>query len=191
MLSHDGVRLELLDCRHEADLVQACQDGNLWELLYTIAPSPDKVHEYIATAHAMTDRVAFAVIDETTGHAIGSTSYHDILPHCLRLEIGYTWYAKSYWRTRVNTACKFLLMRYAFEVLSYQTVALRTSSLNARSQAAIERLGAKKDGVIRNQRTTQDGIICDTVMYSITADEWPNVKHNLQQKMQQHQGQHD
>lgn len=102
----------------------------------------------------------------------------------MRLEIGYTWYAKSYWRTRVNTACKFLLMRYAFEVLSYQTIALRTSSLNTRSQAAIERLDAKKDGVIRNQRTTQDGIICDTVMCSITADEWPNVKHNLQQKMQ-------
>lgn len=92
----------------------------------------------------MTDRVAFAVIDETAGRAIGSTSYHDILSHCLRLEIGYTWYAKSYWRTRVNNACKFLLMRYAFEVLSYQTVALRSSSLNTRSQAAIERPGAKK-----------------------------------------------
>ncbi|OOR93155.1 hypothetical protein B0181_00480 [Moraxella caviae] len=125
------------------------------------------------------DRLGFAVIDERTGRAIGTSSFHDILPACQRLEIGYTWYAQSYWRTHVNTTCKFLLLRLAFETLGFRTVGFRASPANIRSQRAIERLGAKKDGVIRGHRVYQDGTIADTVMYSITADEWQDVKRRL------------
>ena len=126
----------------------------------------------------------FVVIDETTGKAIGTTSYHDILTAPKRLEIGYTWYAQSYWRSHVNTACKLMLMGYAFETLGYQTVGWRTDILNTRSQQAIERLGAKKDGIIRGNRLNKDGNISDTVMYSVIASEWPTVKANLTNKLE-------
>ena len=161
----------------------ACQDGNLWELIYTSTPTPDSVVDYIATAHNMPDRIAFAVIDQTTGKAIGTTSYHDILPAPKRLEIGYTWYAQSYWRSHVNTACKLMLMTFAFETLGYQTVGWRTDILNTRSQQAIERLGAKKDGIIRGNRLNKDGNISDTVMYSVVASEWVGIKAELVKKL--------
>ena len=183
-LSSNGIILEPLTLNHTDDLVEACQDGELWEINVTSVPEPDKVIDYINVADSMTDRQAFAVIDERTGKAIGSTSFHDILPTTKRLEIGYTWYAKSYWRTHVNTTCKLMLLTYVFETLQYQTVGWRTDIDNHRSQQAIERLGAKKDGVIRGNRVRRDGVISDTVMYSMIYSEWADIKSKLTAKVQ-------
>ena len=127
--------------------------------------------------------MSFAVIDETNGEVIGSTSYHDILVNVGRLEIGYTWYAQSRWRSAVNTTCKYLLLCHAFDTLGAETVGWRTDITNTRSQAAIERLGAKKDGIIRGQAARRDGSIRDTVFYSMTRAEWPAAKTRLQQKL--------
>lgn len=183
ILSSNGIILKPLMLSHAADLSQACQDGELWEINETSVPEPDKVIDYINTAHSMPDRQAFVVINELTGKAIGTTSFHDILPFAKRLEIGYTWYAKSYWQTHVNTTCKLMLLTYIFETLEYQTVGWRTDIGNHRSQQAIERLGAKKDGVIRGNRVCRDGIISDTVMYSLVKSEWPKVKTELTNKL--------
>ena len=182
-LSSNGIILKPLMLTHANDLTRACQDGELWKINVTSVPEPDKIIDYINTAHSMPDRKAFVVIDESNGKAIGTTSFHDILPFAKRLEIGYTWYAKSYWRTHVNTTCKLILLTYIFETLEYQTVGWRTDIGNYRSQQAIERLGAKKDGVIRGNRVRRDGIISDTVMYSLIKSEWPPVKLALTKKL--------
>lgn len=182
-LSHNGVTLEPLTLQHAADLREACQDGELWLITTTSVPEPDKVVGYINNAETIPDRCAFAVIDDATGKAIGSTSYHDILSLSKRLEIGYTWYAKSYWRTHMNTTCKLILLTYAFETLEYLTVGLRTDGKNYRSQQAIEHLGATKDGTIRGNRVCRDGVISDTVMYSLTVSEWPDIKTKLTQRL--------
>ena len=185
-LSSNGIILKPLMLTHANDLAQACQDGELWKINETSVPEPDKIIDYINTAHSMPDRKAFVVIDESNGKAIGATSFHDILPTSKRLEIGYTWYAKSYWRTHVNTTCKLILLTYIFETLNYQTVGWRTDIDNHRSQQAIERLGAKKDGVIRGNRVRRDGVISDTVMYSMSKDEWPKHKTKLIEKLAKH-----
>lgn len=182
-LSYKGVTLEPLTMAHAEGLSEACQDGKLWTIEVTSAPTPESVIDYIQLADSMDNRVAFAVIDNVSGRVIGSTSYHDILPNAKRLEIGYTWYAQSYWRTHVNTVCKLMLLTHAFETLDYQTVGWRTDGENLQSQKAIERLGAKKDGVIRGNRVRRNGIIADTVMYSMVANEWPNAKAMLEQKL--------
>ncbi len=182
-LSSNGIILKPLKLTHASDLVEACQDGKLWKINVTSVPEPNKVIDYINTADSIPDRQAFVVIDERTGKAIGSTSFHDILPLTKRLEIGYTWYAKSYWQTHVNTTCKLMLLTYIFENLKYQTVGWRTDIENYRSQKAIERLGAKKDGIIRGNRVRRDGIISDTVMYSVLKSEWPQVKVELTNKL--------
>ncbi len=182
-LSSNGITLKPLMLSHATDLAEACQDGELWKINETSVPEPDKVIDYINTTDSMTDRQAFVVIDESTGKAIGSTSFHDILPFAKRLEIGYTWYAQSYWRTHVNTTCKLMLLTYIFETLQYQTVGWRADIGNHRSQKAIERLGAKKDGVIRGNRVCRDGVISDTSMYSLVKSEWPQVKAELTKKL--------
>lgn len=182
LLTLNGISLTPLQPSHADGLAMACQDGKLWELTYTSTPTPDTVAQYIATAQRQHDRTAFAVMDKT-GNVIGTTSYHDILPHCRRLEIGYTWYAKSHWQTHVNTTCKLLLLTHAFEVLNYHTVGLRTDVLNIRSQTAITRLGAVRDGIIRGNRLNKDGVISDTILYSITQNNWQTIKANLQQKL--------
>ena len=182
-LSSNGITLKPLTLSHATDLAEACQDGELWKINETSVPEPDKVIDYINTATSMADRQAFVVIDESNGKAIGTTSFHDILPFAKRLEIGYTWYAKSYWRTHVNTTCKLILLTYIFETLEYQTVGWRTDIGNYRSQQAIERLGAKKDGVIRGNRVRRDGVISDTVMYSLIKSEWLPVKLALTKKL--------
>ena len=183
-LSSNGITLKPLTLSHATDLSEACQDGELWKINETSVPEPDKVIDYINIADSMSDRQAFVVINESNGKAIGTTSFHDIFPTSKRLEIGYTWYAKSYWRTHVNTTCKLMLLTYIFETLQYQTVGWRTDIDNHRSQQAIERLGAKKDGVIRGNRIRRDGIISDTVMYSIVSSEWSQIKPNLAGKLQ-------
>lgn len=184
ILSSNSITLKPLMLSHATDLMEACQDGELWKINETSVPEPDKVIGYINTADSMSDRQAFVVIDESNGKAIGTTSFHDILPTSKRLEIGYTWYAKSYWRTHVNTTCKLMLLTYIFETLKYQTVGWRTDIDNHRSQQAIERLGAKKDGVIRGNRVRRDGIISDTVMYSMVSSEWRQIKPKLVEKSQ-------
>lgn len=178
-LSLNGIRLEPLSERHEQGLAEAAADGGLWRLVFASVPEPHETAAYIRKALSTPDRLAFAVTDETCGKVIGSTGYHDIIPAAARLEIGYTWYAQSYWRSRANTTCKYLLLRHAFETLGAQTVGWRTDNLNTRSQQAIERLGAQKDGVIRGQQVRRDGSVRDTVMYSMTRAEWPQAKARL------------
>lgn len=177
-----GVRLVPLALEHEAGLRAAAADGELWNLRVTGVPAPGETRAYIETALQMrTDgsRFAFAVEDELSGRVLGSTSYHDILPAVKRVEIGYTWYAKSVQRTHVNTCCKLLMMSHAFDTLGCHVVGWRTDNYNHASQAAIERLGAKKDGVIRGHALRRDGTIRDTVMYSLRSGEWPEVRAHL------------
>ena len=181
-LSERGVTLEPLTLAHEAGLQAAAADGALWNLRITSVPAPQETRAYIDTALAMREaghRFAFAVLDTATGQVLGSTSYHDIVPAVQRLEIGYTWYAQQVQRTHVNTTCKLLLMRHAFETLGCAVVGWRTDNFNFASQRAIERLGAKKDGVLRGHALRRDGTIRDTVMYSLRSGEWPEVKAQL------------
>jgi len=181
-----GVRLEPLGMHHADGLRAAAMDGELWQLRVTSVPEPHDVEGYIQRALAMPDRVAFAVIDTSTGKVLGSTSYHDILPQVDRVEIGWTWYAKSVQRSHVNTSCKLLLLSHAFETLGCAVVGLRTDNFNFASQQAIERLGAKKDGVIRHNAVRRDGTIRDTVMYSIVRGEWPEIKSQLHYQLSRH-----
>ncbi|HBH38678.1 MAG TPA: GNAT family N-acetyltransferase [Curvibacter sp.] len=177
-----GVRLVPLALEHEAGLRAAAADGELWKLRVTSVPEPQGTRAYIETALQMRaegSRFAFAVEDELSGRVLGSTSYHDILPAVKRVEIGYTWYAKSVQRTHVNTCCKLLMMSHAFDTLGCHVVGWRTDNYNHASQAAIERLGAKKDGVIRGHALRRDGTIRDTVMYSLRSGEWPEVRAHL------------
>ncbi|MGH7995846.1 MAG: GNAT family N-acetyltransferase [Opitutaceae bacterium] len=167
-----GVRLEPLRPEHEEGLRTAAADGQLWELRFTSVPNPETTGAYIALAladRARASRFPFVVREMAGGAIVGSTSYHDILPEVGRVEIGATWYAKTWQRTHVNTACKMLLMEHTFETLRCNVVGWRTDIINLRSQAALERLGAKKDGVIRGVMRRKDGTIRDTVMYSMTA----------------------
>ena len=177
-----GLALVPLSLDHEAGLRAAAADGELWQLRVTSVPEPEQTRAYIEAALQMRQdghRFAFAVTDEATGTVLGSTSFHDILPAVKRVEIGYTWYAKRCQRSHVNTTCKQLMLTHAFEALGCRTVGWRTDNYNFASQRAIERLGAKKDGVIRGHAMRRDGTIRDTVMYSLTAGEWPEVKAHL------------
>jgi RimJ/RimL family protein N-acetyltransferase len=181
-----GVRLEPLSQSHQQGLASAAEDGELWRLRVTSVPAPDETGLYISEALQGRNeghRFAFVVLEALTGKVVGSTSYHDILPAVKRVEIGYTWYAKSVQRTHVNTACKLLLLTHAFESLDCNVVGWRTDCFNFASQRAIERLGAKKDGVIRGNAMRKDGTIRDTVMYSLTRGEWPEVRAHLQHQL--------
>ena len=188
-LEGHGVRLEPLSTAHTADLSLAVQDGRLWELWYTSVPEPDAVGTYLAEAfegQRAGHMLPWAVRELETGAIVGSTRYHDILPDIDRVEIGYTWYAASWQRSHVNTACKLLLLTHAFESLGCQVVGLRTDNFNFGSQRAIAALGAKLDGVIRHHRPRKDGTVRDTFMYSILAQEWPDVKRHLTLRLARH-----
>lgn len=177
-----NIRLEPLSLAHEAALRAAAADGELWNIRVTSVPEPDQTRKYIEDALAMREagnRFAFAVIEDATGKVLGSTSYHDILPAVKRVEIGYTWYGKSNQRSHVNSTCKLLMMQHAFDTLGCNVVGWRTDNFNFASQAAIERLGARKDGIIRGHALRRDGTIRDTVMYSLRSGEWPEVKAQL------------
>jgi len=177
-----GIALVPLALEHEEGLRAAAADGELWTLRITSVPAPGETRGYIETALQMREagnRFAFAVTDEATGTVLGSTSFHDILPAVKRVEIGYTWYARRCQRTHVNTTCKLLMMSHAFDTLGCHVVGWRTDNFNFASQAAIERLGARKDGVIRGHAMRRDGTIRDTVMYSLRSGEWPEVKAQL------------
>lgn len=186
-LSAHGVTLVPLALDHEAGLKAAAADGELWTLRVTSVPEPEHTRRYIEealTAREAGHRFAFAVTASSTGQVLGCTSYHDIVPAVRRLEIGYTWYARSHQRTHVNTVCKLLLMAHAFEALDCHVVGWRTDNFNFASQRAIERLGAQKDGVIRGHALRRDGTIRDTVMYSMRRGEWPEAKAQLQYLLQ-------
>jgi RimJ/RimL family protein N-acetyltransferase len=183
-IEFNGVRLEPLAQAHANGLRAAAQDGELWKLRVTSVPEPHLVEAYIDTALGMRNRLAFAVIDISSGAVIGTTSYHDIVPEVDRVEIGWTWYAKSRQRSHVNTSCKLLLLSHAFDTLGCAVVGLRTHNFNHASQAAIERLGAKKDGVMRHTTLRRDGTVRDTVLYSIVRGEWPEIKSHLHYKLQ-------
>ena len=181
-LTDRGVRLEPLALSHEEGLRAAAADGQLWTLRVTSVPEPENTRKYIEDALRMRadgNRFAFAVVDDATGEVLGTTSYHDILPAVKRVEIGYTWYRKSVQRSHVNTTCKLLMMGHAFDTLGCHVVGWRTDNFNFASQQAIERLGAKKDGVIRGHALRRDGTIRDAVMYSMRAGEWPEAKAQL------------
>ena len=178
-LESRNVRLVPLSLAHEAGLRAAACDGELWKLRVTSVPAPDEALAYIQTALQTDDRFAFAVINAAAGEVLGSSSYHDILPAVKRVEIGYTWYAARCQRTHVNSTCKLLMMTHAFETLGCHVVGWRTDNFNFKSQQAIERLGAQKDGVIRGHAMRRDGTIRDTVMYSMRAGEWPEAKAQL------------
>lgn len=177
-----GIELVPLALEHEAGLRAAAADGELWRLRVTSVPEPEQTRQYILDALAMREagnRLAFCVRDAASGTVLGTSSYHDILPAVKRVEIGYTWYAKRCQRTHVNSAAKLLLMTHAFETLGCHVVGWRTDNFNHASQAAIERLGAHKDGVIRGHGLRRDGTIRDTVMYSMRSGEWPEAKAQL------------
>ncbi len=189
VLRERGVRLEPLGLEHEAGLREAACDGELWKLRITSVPEPENTRAYIESALQMRQeghRFAFAVIEEASGRVLGTTSYHDIVPAVSRVEIGWTWYAQSMQRTHVNTSCKLMLLTHAFETLGCRVVGWRTDNFNFASQRAIERLGAKKDGVLRGHALRRDGTIRDTVMYSMTAGEWPEAKAQLLYLLNKH-----
>lgn len=183
-LEGEVVRLEPLAYAHTSELFAHCASDEVWAYLPESKPrTEDEYKRSIWNALAQRDaglREPFAVIDRQTGEAIGSTSYLDAAPDEYRIEIGWTYYDPAYWRSAVNTECKYLLLREAFEGRGCQRVALKTDLLNERSQHAIERLGAEREGVIRNHRLRPDGSWRSSVQYSILASEWPAVKARLE-----------
>ena len=181
-LERGRVRLVPMAREHAPALARAASDGELWTLRVTSVPAPGEEAAYIETAlkgYADGHMLPFVVLDAATGQVIGTTRYHDIVPAVERLEIGYTWYARSVQRSAVNTTAKLLLLTHAFETLGAQLVGWRTDNFNFASQRAIERLGARKDGVLRHHALRGDGTVRDTVMYSLSAGEWPEVKAHL------------
>ena len=189
VLEGHGVRLEPLAREHHDGLVAAASDGDLWKLWFTSVPEPGQAHAYISAALAGQDAghtLPWSVIDIASGAIVGSTRFHDIVPAVDRVEIGYTWYARRCQKTHVNTACKLLLLGHAFDDLGCSVVGFRTDNFNFASQQAIAALGARKDGVIRHHQARRDGTVRDTVMFSILAVEWPDVKRHLELRLARH-----
>jgi len=189
VLEGHGVRLEPLSRDHADALGAAASDGRLWELWFTSVPSPDKAASYIddaLTGQAAGHMLPWVVRESSTGEIVGSTRYHDIVPAIDRVEIGYTWYAGRWQRSHVNTACKRLLLGHAFDTVGCAVVGLRTDNFNFASQRAIAALGAKQDGVLRHHQARRDGTVRDSVMFSILATEWPDVKRHLETRLARH-----
>ena len=184
-----GVTLVPMQKEHAPGLELAAADGKLWQLRVTSVPEPGATSAYVDTAldgQRMGHMLPFSIIEQDSGDIIGSTRYHDIVPAVARLEIGYTWYASRWQRTHVNTACKLLLLRHAFETLGAVVTGWRTDNYNFASQRAIERLGARRDGVLRHHALRRDGTVRDTVMYSLLAGEWREVEKHLEYQLSRH-----
>lgn len=189
VLEGHGVRLEPMTYEHHDGIAAAAADGKLWELWFTAVPRPEETRAYVA--HALAGQEAghmlpWVVRDVASGAIAGSTRYHDIVAAIGRVEIGYTFYAGRWQRSHVNTACKLLLLGHAFDTLGCKVVGLRTDNFNFRSQRAIEALGARKDGVLRHHYRRRDGTVRDSVMYSILAHEWPDVRRHLELRLRRH-----
>jgi RimJ/RimL family protein N-acetyltransferase len=188
-LNGNVVALVPLEPSHREGLLEAASDGKLWELWYTSVPSAESIDRYIEVALAEKSQgnsYAFTIFQREMNQIVGSTRYLNIDHQHRRLEIGHTWYGKSVQRTAVNTECKYLLLRYAFESLNCIAVEFRTHWHNHRSRNAILRLGAKQDGILRNHRIGAQGVLRDTVVYSIIESEWPTVKRSMDFKMKQY-----
>ncbi|RNC88658.1 MAG: N-acetyltransferase [Allomuricauda sp.] len=187
-LKEDGVSLQPLKTGHKQGLLKAASDGELWELWYTSVPSQKTVDSFINTAleeQKNEKSIPFVVVDDQTNTVIGSTRFMNIEAANKRLEIGHTWYAKSHQKTGVNTKCKLMLLTYAFEHLDCIAVEFRTNWFNFNSRNAILKLGAKQDGVLRNHRIDHNGLLRDTVVFSILKQEWPGVKKHLEFRLTQ------
>ncbi|MFT5674565.1 MAG: RimJ/RimL family protein N-acetyltransferase [Paraglaciecola sp.] len=179
----ETVSLQPLSMTHGEALLEAASDGKLWELWYTGVPSQNSIDRYIEQALAdkkISKALPFVVVENKTGQVLGCTRFCNAVAAHRRLEIGYTWYAKSSQRTSVNSQCKLLLLSHAFERLDAIAVEFRTHWHNQKSRNAIARLGAKQDGVLRNHSIEADGVFRDTVVFSIINSEWPSVKKSLQ-----------
>jgi N-acetyltransferase len=188
-LEREGVRLEPMTPDHAPALEAAAADGELWKLWYTSVPDPGGMAKYIEDGlkgQRAGHMLPWVVRDLASGKVVGSTRYHDIVAMVDRVEIGWTWYSKSCWRTHINTSCKLLLLGHAFDKLGCKVVGLRTDNFNFRSQRAIEALGAKKDGVIRHHWARRDGTARDSVIYSILVAEWPDVRRHLEMRLTRH-----
>jgi len=170
---------------HAPALADAVRDGELWKLWYTTIPAPEGMSAEIARRLGLRERgsmLPFAVLD-ARGTPVGMTTYMNIDPDHKRVEIGSTWYAKRVQRTALNTECKLMLLRHAFETLGCIAVEFRTHRFNSQSRRAIERLGAQLDGILRAHSRQPDGALRDTAVYSITAAEWPTVRTHLQAQL--------
>ena len=188
-LEGHGVRLEPLTADHAAALAAAASDGKLWEYWFTSVPEPDQAAAYITTAlegQTAGQMLPWAVRELGTDTIVGSTRYHDIVAPIDRVEIGWTWYAKTWQRSHVNTACKLLLFTHAFESLGCKVVGLRTDNFNFASQKAIVALGAKLDGVLRHHAARRDGTVRDSHLFSVLLHEWPAVKRHLELRLARH-----
>lgn len=180
------IRLEPLTLAHVQGLSEVGLDEDLWRWIPTSVRTPEEMAAYIAKAldeRARGVSLPFAIIEKTSGRAIGSTRYANIDREHRRVEIGWTWVAGEWQRTAVNTECKYLLLRHAFETLGCIRVELKTDSLNERSRAAILRIGAKEEGIFRNHMITSSGRIRHTVYFSVLDSEWPVVKARLEEKL--------
>jgi N-acetyltransferase len=189
VLEGGGLRLEPLADHHHGGLEAAAADGQLWELWYTGVPPPGGMRRYISDAlegQKAGHMLPWTVCNAATGEVLGTTRYHDIVPPIDRVEVGHTWYRQSGQRTHVNTTCKLLVFGYAFDTLGCKVVGLRTDNFNFKSQRAIEALGARKDGVLRHHAIRKDGTVRDSVMYTILAAEWPDVKRHLELRLTRH-----
>lgn len=186
VLETGNLRLVPLMMSHKEELLKATLDGNMSQLWVTSIPNAENIENYIHKAidDFHNDKgLAFVVIEKLTNKMIGTTRYTNATPEHKRLEIGYTWYSKSYHRTYVNSECKLLLLTHAFEVLNVIAVEFRTNFFNFQSRRAIERLGAKQDGILRSHQIMEDGSLRDTVVFSIIASEWLTVKNSLLHKI--------
>lgn len=188
-LTSHSVTLMPLRREHADALVEAASDGNLWDLWFTSVPSSASINDYISTALAQQEKglsLPFVIVAKHSDKIIGSTRFCNADPVNRRIEIGYTWYSKSYQRSSINSECKLMLLQHAFEVLDVIAVEFRTHWHNQKSRAAIARLGAKQDGILRNHQKMPDGAYRDTVVFSIINIEWAAVKKNLIFKMEKY-----
>ncbi|MCY9548125.1 GNAT family N-acetyltransferase [Lysinibacillus xylanilyticus] len=183
-LENDVVLLKPLEHEDMQGLLGAASYPEIWSHMSTTIEKMADVNNFVDNAletKREKTEFPFVVVDKKSGQIIGSTRFMDIDETHKRLEIGTTWITPAFWRTAINTNCKYLLLQYCFEVLNLQRVQIKTDHENLRSQKAIERLGATKEGVLRNHMVRKDGTVRHTVMYSITQQEWPQVKNHLQQ----------
>ncbi len=186
-LSGDAIELAPLSQRHAEGLFEASQHPGIWDYMPVPMPDLEGTREIIRTALAEQRRLVslpFAIVEKSSGRVVGCTRYMSIWHPHRQLEIGYTWLTPDVWRTKINTECKYLLLRHAFETLGAVRVQLKTDSRNFRSQTAILRLGATREGILRKHMIRNDGFIRDTVMFSIIEAEWPAVKIRLEKLLE-------
>lgn len=185
-LTGSNVELVPLTAEHASAFSEAAADGELWDLWYTAVPTPEDTVDFIQKALSVKQKngdLPFVIRDIKSQKIIGATRFCHVDNHNKRVEIGYTWYSRSFQRTGANTECKLLLLTHAFEQLNAIAVEFRTHWFNQQSRAAILRLGAKQDGILRNHQRKADGSLRDTAVFSIIESEWPSVKNHLKHKL--------